>query len=433
VSVIQQAIGDVRDERITSAGSAECVPICGGAGILSSPWLFESILSPVSAPQFCREYWGRKPLRVARGDADYFRGLFSLAELEQYLSQSLLFEHELISTPRREYGRPDEPPASVSEVYERVASGRSLRLRGMERFLNPGSPLLSLVRNIQEQLRHPLESLSCYVTPRHAEGLGPHQDATEIFTLQISGSKHWRIFGRADSYGDGLHSPDSVGPATDDFVLEPGDVFYLPRGYVHDVTAANDSSFSLTIVFSPLEWRSLIELLASKLATTNLFRESVPAGSLSDDGTSNCFRDAFEMRRRLIREVLDSLTPAQLIDEMAIRHMEAMPMPPQGHIHDLSGLDKLSLDTWLEKRPGVACHLKRTPGRVALVLPGGYKVEANERAEAALQFVLASNRPFRAAQMDKTLGEKARLSLARHLVTSGLLRMANGEPRSGMQ
>lgn len=421
--MIQQAIVDV----------GECVPIRGSAGVLSSPWLFESILCPVSTPQFCHEYWGRKPLRIARGGADYFRDLFSLAELEQYLSLPTLFDHELVSTPRREYGRPDEPPASVGEIYERIAAGRSLRLRKMERFLNPASPLVSLVRNMQRQLRHPLASLSCYVTPPEADGLGPHQDATEIFTLQVSGSKRWRIFGRADSFDDGLHSPDSLGPAADDFVLEPGDVFYLPRGYVHDVTATDDSSFSLTIVFSPIEWHSMIDLLASQLATTNVFRESVPAGSLADHVTLNCFRDEFEMRRALLKDVLDSLTPEQLIDEMAIRHLQQMPMPPQAHLNNLSDLDELSLDSRLERWPGAVCHLKRSPGRVAVVLQGGYKVEANDRAEAALRFVLTSDHPFRVEQMDATLGERARISLAKHLVTAGLLRPANGAPERDPQ
>ena len=144
------------------------------------PFTFARLLAPSTVETFCDEYWAARPMHVVRGISDFYDDLISLAELERLFAIDGFFARHLATTPERGMGAPDPPPSSVSEVYERLAGGASLRLRKLETVLDSGRPIIVLLRDIARILGHPCESLSCYVAPAGARGLGPHHDETEI-------------------------------------------------------------------------------------------------------------------------------------------------------------------------------------------------------------------------------------------------------------
>jgi 50S ribosomal protein L16 3-hydroxylase len=73
-------------------------------------------------------------------------------------------------------------------------------------------------------------------------GVGPHTDSYDVFLLQAQGRRRWRI---------GWQQDLSLQPnvplkilanfvAEDEFMLEPGDMLYLPPGYAHDGIAVGE-------------------------------------------------------------------------------------------------------------------------------------------------------------------------------------------------
>ncbi len=72
-------------------------------------------------------------------------------------------------------------------------------------------------------------------------GVGPHTDAYDVFLMQASGRRRWRISDR--QYGEGDLLPDIDQRilrhfhTTREWVLGPGDVLYLPPGVAHWGTA----------------------------------------------------------------------------------------------------------------------------------------------------------------------------------------------------
>src|SRR5262249_47904711 len=162
-------------------------------------------------------------LHIKGRGVEFYKGLITLAGLERYLSLDEFFERHQSATPSRDAESPGKPPTSISEVYERILDGWPLRLRRMERFLDPVSPPAALLRSMESTLQHRLASLSCYVAPPRGGGLGPHHDETEIFTLQISGTKRWQLFHHYVDDRPGIYEMEHLAPTTDDFVLEPGD------------------------------------------------------------------------------------------------------------------------------------------------------------------------------------------------------------------
>lgn len=70
-------------------------------------------------------------------------------------------------------------------------------------------------------------------------GVGPHVDAYDVFLLQLHGRRRWRV-GRARDRrlveGAPLKLLRHLEPS-DDWLLEPGDMLYLPPGWGHDGVA----------------------------------------------------------------------------------------------------------------------------------------------------------------------------------------------------
>lgn len=75
-------------------------------------------------------------------------------------------------------------------------------------------------------------------------GVGPHSDAYDVFLMQARGRRRWRLSYR--QYGDGDLIPRleqrilARFDVDEDWVLEPGDVLYLPPGVAHWGTAEGD-------------------------------------------------------------------------------------------------------------------------------------------------------------------------------------------------
>lgn len=60
--------------------------------------LFESLIQPIEAEQFFREYWEKKPLHLHRSDpstASYYQSLFQLSDLQSLCSQGLEYYRDI--------------------------------------------------------------------------------------------------------------------------------------------------------------------------------------------------------------------------------------------------------------------------------------------------------------------------------------------------
>lgn len=76
-------------------------------------------------------------------------------------------------------------------------------------------------------------------------GVGPHMDSYDVFLLQVQGRRRWRVAPPPPSAVSGSPDSDAFVPGlpvkilrefepVHDWVLEPGDMLYLPPGWAHD-------------------------------------------------------------------------------------------------------------------------------------------------------------------------------------------------------
>ena len=99
-------------------------------------------------------------------------------------------------------------------------------------------------------------------------GVGPHFDSYDVFLLQAQGQRRWQIGRQKD-----LTLRDDVPlkilanfVPEQTFVLEPGDMLYLPPGYAHDGVAVGGDCMTYSIGFRSPKRGELARELLQRLA-----------------------------------------------------------------------------------------------------------------------------------------------------------------------
>ena len=141
---------------------------------------------------------------------------------------------------------------SDDKLLRLFAAGATIVLQGLHR---TWGPLIDFTQELAEELGHPVQA-NAYVTPRQNTGFSDHYDVHDVFVLQMGGEKRWRLRPpvhpaplRDEPWTDHRAAVEeaSAGEPALEFTLRPGDVLYLPRGWVHSATALGGVSTHLTL------------------------------------------------------------------------------------------------------------------------------------------------------------------------------------------
>lgn len=95
-------------------------------------------------------------------------------------------------------------------------------------------------------------------------GVGPHFDQYDVFLIQGLGRRRWRVGPRCSEASALLPHDDlkllADFVATDEWVLEPGDILYVPPGFAHDGVAVDGDCMTYSIGFRAPSRHELIGL-----------------------------------------------------------------------------------------------------------------------------------------------------------------------------
>lgn len=107
-------------------------------------------------------------------------------------------------------------------------------------------------------------------------GVGAHFDQYDVFLIQGLGRRRWRVGPRCTDATPLLPHQDlrliADFEATGDWVLEPGDILYVPPGFAHDGVAVGDGCMTYSIGFRAPSRAELVEGWCDHVA------ESLPEG-----------------------------------------------------------------------------------------------------------------------------------------------------------
>ncbi len=192
-----------------------------------------TILGDMTPAQFLRDYWHKKPLLI-RQAIPGFKPLISVAELAALAAQDHV-ESRLVIQAGTEWSMQEGPLAELPPPEQKQWT---LLVQGANLHHAAADALLRQFRFIPDAR---LDDLMISVAT-DGGGVGPHFDSYDVFLLQAQGQRQWRIGAQKDlSLVEGLPLKIlSKFTPSEEFILEPGDMLYLPPHYAHDGVAIGD-------------------------------------------------------------------------------------------------------------------------------------------------------------------------------------------------
>ena len=193
------------------------------------------LLGGLTPEQFMKRHWQKKPLLI-RQAVPNMTPLIERAELLSML-ESEEVESRLIVRKGAKWQLKKGPMARKSLPSFKTPDWTVL-VQGVDLHNDAVHALLQQFRFVPDARLDDL--MISYATD--GGGVGPHFDSYDVFLLQAHGQRKWRI-GRQKKYelqeGVPLKILQNFKPEAE-FVLNPGDMLYLPPGYAHDGIALGE-------------------------------------------------------------------------------------------------------------------------------------------------------------------------------------------------
>ncbi len=203
----------------------------------------EALLGGLSPKVFLRRHWQKRPLLV-RGALPGFRGVIEKRALFALASRSDI-ESRLVERRGKKW-RVTHGPLSQSSMRRAGSRDWTLLVNGVNHHNSRAEQLLRQFAFVpQARLDDVMVS---YAAP--GGGVGPHFDSYDVFLLQGQGRRRWCL-ARARNFGLVPDAPLKLIArfrAEEEFVLEPGDMLYVPPGWGHDGVAL-DACLTYSIGF----------------------------------------------------------------------------------------------------------------------------------------------------------------------------------------
>lgn len=197
-----------------------------------------SVLGNISAEQFLREYWQKKPLLIRQA----IPGFVSPIDGNELAGLSL--ESEVESRIVLEHG--NEPwelrhgPFTEQSFAELPDSHWTLLVQATDQFVPEVEQFL---REFDFLPRWRFDDVMISYAAANG-GVGPHYDNYDVFLLQAEGRREWKTGQLCDADSKLVEHPDLRILAEFDtehtWVLEPGDMLYLPPRVAHWGTALDN-------------------------------------------------------------------------------------------------------------------------------------------------------------------------------------------------
>lgn len=181
-------------------------------------------------------------------------------------------------------GRPitTPDPARARHLW---ADGATIAFQRLDRCL---PSLARTCAALSAHLGHPLQC-SAYLSPPGRQGLDVHHDTHDVVVIQLEGSKSFQLFDpvvdrpvpRIDLSADQA----ATAQPTRQYLLQPWDLLYMPRGVPHCAVAGQTASLHLTLGILSQTWTSLVEPLAKEVYFLEPLRRAIETGAIFDAAT----------------------------------------------------------------------------------------------------------------------------------------------------
>lgn len=328
------------------------------------------LLGGMSPAAFMRRHWQKKPLLVRQAWPGATppvprAALFDLAARDDVESRLVQQRGGVWKVRQGPLARRALPPVS--------RPGWTLLVQGLDLHIPAAHDMLCRFRFIPDARLDDL--MVSWASPDG--GVGPHTDAYDVFLVQVQGRRRWRVgppvrgAGPAWVEGVPLKRLADFKP-TLDWVLEPGDMLYLPPHWGHDGSAVGGDCMTCSVGFRVPT--------AGELARELLVRLS------EEDGEPTLYRDP--------RQVATA-NPGQLPPTLEAFARKAL----ERHLADPLALPRALGEILTEPKPRVWFESSGGSGEAAAAL----QLDARSRMGYDTRHIFINGESFVAAGRDARL------------------------------
>lgn len=230
------------------------------------------VLGSLTIEEFLKDYWQKKPVLIRNAwpefspllEADELAGM----SLDEDVESRIIIENGPKTPWQLLKGPFDE------DTYQNLPKEKwTLLIQGVDQWLPEAS---DLVENFKFIPSWRVDDLMISYAP-NGGSVGAHYDQYDVFLLQASGQRQWSIGQMCDEDTPFLSEPQirilEDFQSTDTWVLEPGDMLYLPPRLAHHGIAIGDNCMTYSIGFRAASQQELIDQLAIEAADSCVLNE----------------------------------------------------------------------------------------------------------------------------------------------------------------
>jgi len=373
------------------------------------------ILNPIKVNDFINNHWDNHQLiHIQRELPDYFNSVINIEEIDRLVCGSRI-------PPTNINLAQNNDPLPLSsfcsgdlvdhmKVLALHRRGATIILRSIEQW----SPAFLLIRSEFERLFGFEAQINVYLTPASEKSTPPHWDTHDLFVLQISGSKVWRIFEGNRTlpleHERFKIKEDFVGKMKGEYLIKAGDTFFLPRGVIHEPVAAT-YSIHISIGIRSVRWLEVCQEALENLASEDgsILRETINFNQAINN----------EMIKNTISKIISN------VDQLKLSLNQINSSQKYKHCQNYIGTLKSNINSCLptdesryQLREGVNYSITDVLNKLELVF-GNEKILLPQSMLPALEIAL-NGKPFNLRDLSIQDYEKTALCVA--LVQIGLIK-----------
>ncbi len=386
---------------------------------------FSTVIAPHSIDDFFNNYHEKDILHIKRNNSSYYNNILTSEEISSYLDRQDIFYPSVRvvkngkEIPSAEYTMKQVPighhkkdgVVNNEKAFALFNTGATLVIQAGQRYFDN---LSKCCLALSQTFNSPVQA-NLYITPDRSVGFNPHWDTHDVFVLQISGTKTWKLYGFEKELPTKNQKFVSAGYSKEPLQtlqLFPGDFLYVPRGYVHDAMADDGISAHITIGVLSYTWARLFNEVFPQLEEIKGFREAVPfwKGDLTE---------LIKEKTELLKESLAGLDFNKGIRRLNDNYNRMQPQPLNRYFQSLLDIKQLSDETRLSVNEGVVLRTAETADGIQLQLLG--KTIAMPVGFKPLVNFLLEKKHFKAGELPLTGDGEAKTGILNKLIKEGVL------------
>lgn len=367
---------------------------------------FKNLLLKHQFDELCYQYWGKNHFFQKNAISAPSFDLLSERTIEILLSQDEFYKNSHVILKNKDYKR-NRCAVDYLDTLQGLSNEMSIQIRHLEQHLGPSDNLVQFGRELEQFLKHRLESISLFISPPYAQALPSHTDNAHIFTLQIIGNKSWAIFNLEQN-----EDYNSV-------VLSPGDLLYVPPEIQHQVKSMGNISVSVAFVFQPITYEILLSSFYENLELNKILSKRIPNPRWEQDEIKSELTNSYSELVTCFEKYLRELTPEKLMEHITKRTLGIIPKPARPlYLTDISFTEhskicKTEFDSYITIKNN----------KVILYTSGNLKIPLTHDFLRPLEWFLSQNCSFYPYEVPKDIDKTILMKLLEILHQHGLIRI----------